>query len=81
VSVVAVPLRVVYNLLPGLYEPPYFPRCLGFFDSSQSLVVRIKEYIADLPPFLVYNRILESREDFWFFFILSWRNIFIEEEN
>jgi len=66
VSVVAVPLHVVYNLLPCLYEPRYFPRRLGFFDSSQSLVFGIKEYIADLPPLLVYNRILESREDFWF---------------
>ena len=57
VSVVPVPLRLVYNLIPGLYEPRYFPRRLGFIDSSQSLVFGIKEYLADLPPLLVYNRI------------------------
>jgi len=66
VGVVPLPLRVVYNLLPGLYEPRHFPRRFGFFVSSQSLVFGIKEYIADLPPLLVYNRIFESREDFWF---------------
>jgi len=66
VSVVPVPLRLVYNLFPGLYAPHHFPRRLGFFDSSQSLVFGIKEYIADLPPLLVYNGIFESREDFWF---------------
>jgi len=66
VSVVPVPLRLVYNLLPGLYAPRHFPRRLGFFDSSQSLVFGIKEYIADLPHLLVYNGMFESREDFWF---------------
>jgi len=65
-TVVPLPLHVLYHLLPGLYQPRYFPRRLGFFDSSQSLVFGIKEYITDLPHLLVYNRIFESREDFWF---------------
>jgi len=65
-TVVPLPLHVLYHLLPGLYQPRYFPRRLGFFDSSQSLVFGIKEYITDLPPLLVYNGIFESREDFWF---------------
>ena len=65
-TVVPLPLHVLYYLLPGLYQPRYFPRRLGIFDSSQSLVFGIKDYIADLPPLLLYNGVFESREDFWF---------------
>jgi len=65
-TVVPLSLHVLYHLLPGLYQPRCFPRRLGIFDSSQTVVFGIKEYITDLSPLLVYNGIFESREDFWF---------------